>query len=80
MTYQSATQRIAATIIKESKGRSFDNPTISLFSVDSMGNYGLELVSQSPTEIARLFLWNVHQLKHAGQEIRVNGYRVNLTN
>ena len=75
-----AKQRVVNAITSESKKRCFENPDISLFSVDSMGNYNLELLSQSPLDVARLYWWNVHQMKHVGQEIRVNGHPVDLTN
>jgi|DEB0MinimDraft_6_1074348.scaffolds.fasta_scaffold78793_2 hypothetical protein len=80
MTYKPLGRRISEAITNATEKWGFENPYISLFSVNSMGNYNLEAISKDSREIIRLYMWNVHQMNHVGQEIRVNGHRVDLNN
>ena len=69
-------RRIIASIKNASRDYCFENPDISLFAVDAMGNYDLICTSKSANKIAHAWISNV--FKFRGQEIRINGHSFHL--
>ncbi len=74
--YNSVRRRIIASIKSASKNYGFENPDISLFSADAMGNYNFLCKSKSANKIAIAWIGNV--FKFRGQEIRINGHSFHL--
>lgn len=76
MEFNSVRRRIIASIKNASRDYGFENPDISLFAVDAMGNYDFLCQSKSANKIAHAWISNV--FKFRGQEIRINGHSFHL--